>query len=170
MPTKLKCFLTAPQHSNGVSVTLFLLRVIMGIAFMHHGWGKIQNPFAWMPAEAPVPAVLQFLAALAEFGGGIALIVGLLTRIASFGLACTMAVATLMHAVMMKDPFVATGPGQSSFELPFIYLAISLLLMTTGPGKYSIDAKVFKSQAKILYVKQNKILQRDHRQLQYDPL
>lgn len=145
MLTKLKCFLVTPQHSNCTSAALFLLRVVMGIAFMHHGWGKIQSPFGWMPADAPIPGILQFLAAFAEFGGGIALIIGLLTRIASFGLACTMAVATLMHAVVMKDPFVASGPGQGAFELPLIYFAISLLLMATGPGKFSIDFKIFKS-------------------------
>ena len=145
MLTKLKCFLTTPQHSNCTSAALFFLRVVMGIAFMYHGWGKIQAPFGWMPAESPVPGILQFLAAFAEFGGGIALIVGLLTRIASFGLACTMAVATLMHAFVMNDPFVATGPGQGSYELALVYFAVSLLLMATGPGKYSIDSKVFKS-------------------------
>lgn len=145
MIAKLKCFVLVHQHSNRISAALFFLRVVMGIAFMMHGWGKIQAPFSWMPPEAPVPGILQFLAAFAEFGGGMALIIGLLTRIAAFGLACTMAVATLMHAVMMKDPFVASGPGQTSYELALIYLAISILLMTTGPGRYSIDAKFFKA-------------------------
>ena len=144
MLTKLKCLLSAPQHSNCVAAALFFLRVVVGIAFMHHGWGKIQNPFAWMPPDAPVPGFLQFLAALSEFGGGIALIVGLFTRIASLGLACTMAVATLMHAVVMKDPFVATGPGMTSYELALVFFAISLLFLATGPGRFSIDAKFFK--------------------------
>ena len=67
------------------SVGLLGLRLVMGAAFMFHGWPKIQNPLGWMGPEAPVPAILQALAALAEFGGGMALIVGLLTRLASLG-------------------------------------------------------------------------------------
>jgi len=47
----------------------------------------------WMGPEAPIPAFLQALAALAEFGGGMALIVGLLTRLASLGIATNMIVA-----------------------------------------------------------------------------
>jgi len=60
------------------SAGLLLLRVVMGIAFLFHGWPKIQNPLGWMGPESPVPAIFQALAALAEFGGGMALIVGLL--------------------------------------------------------------------------------------------
>ena len=59
------------------SVGLLLPRLVMGAAFVLHGWPKIQNPFGWMGPEAPFPVILIALAALAEFGGGLALIVGL---------------------------------------------------------------------------------------------
>ena len=68
------------------SVGLLLLRLVMGVAFVLHGWGKIQNPMGWMGPEATMPAVLQALAAISEFGGGLALIAGLLTRSASLGI------------------------------------------------------------------------------------
>ena len=67
------------------SVGLLLLRLAMGAAFLFHGWGKIQNPVGWMGPEAHVPAVFQALAAIAEFGGGMGLIAGLLTRLAAPG-------------------------------------------------------------------------------------
>lgn len=145
MQNKLKCLLTPTTHPNCTSAALFFLRVVVGIAFMYHGWGKIQSPFGWMGPDAPVPGILQMLAAVAEFGGGMALIIGLLTKVASIGLACTMLVATIMHAFVMKDPFVASAPGSPSYELALVYLAISVLLMATGPGKHSIDAKFFKA-------------------------
>lgn len=145
MLSKVKCLLVPSQQPSCTSTALFLLRVVMGIAFMHHGWGKMQSPFGWMPPEAPIPGFLQFLAAFSEFGGGIALVIGLLTRIASLGLAITMAIAAMMHAFVMHDPFVASGPGQSSYELAFIYFCISVLFLNIGPGKYSLDAKIFKS-------------------------
>jgi putative oxidoreductase len=96
-----------------------------------------------MGPDAPVPGFLQGLAALAEFGGGLAWILGLLTPLASLGLAITMAVAVAMHAFVLGDPFVATGPGGSAFEPAAIYFCISLLLMAAGPGRVSLDRKIF---------------------------
>ena len=140
---KITTFFKTPSHSNFGSIALLLLRLVVGIAFILHGWGKIQSPFGWMPAGAPVPGFLQFLAAISEFGGGIALVLGLLVPLASLGLIVTMAVATSMHAFAFHDPFVASGPGQSSFEPALGYLVISILILAMGPGKLSLDNKIF---------------------------
>lgn len=118
--------------SSRVSTGLFLLRLVMGIAFILHGAPKIASPFAWMPPEAPIPGFLQALAALAEFGGGIALVVGLLVPLASLGLILTMAVAVFFH-VSKGDGFV------QGYELALTFLAISILLFLSGPGKFSLD-------------------------------
>jgi putative oxidoreductase len=40
-----------------VSTGLFLLRVVAGLAFILHGWGKIQNPFGWMGPDANIPGI-----------------------------------------------------------------------------------------------------------------
>src|SRR5687767_250152 len=87
-----------------VSAGLLVLRVVAGLAFMFHGYGKIQNPFGWMGPNATIPGIFQALAAISEFGGGLAWILGLVTPLASFGLACTMTVAVWTHAVVMHDP------------------------------------------------------------------
>jgi putative oxidoreductase len=121
---------------------LLIVRFVAGLALMFHGWGKIQQPFSWMPPEAPIPGFLQFLAALSEFGGGLALIIGLLTPIAALGIACTMAFATFGVHMASGHPFVATGGGPS-YELAAIYLASALLIILAGPGKYSLDALLF---------------------------
>jgi putative oxidoreductase len=139
---KFKNCLQPVSHSNAVSTTLLILRLIVGIAFIYHGWGKIQNPFGWIPAPTPVPGFFQFLAALSEFGGGIALILGLLTPIASLGLAFTMVVAVIFHGVVLGHPFVSAAGGPA-YELAMVYLGISLLIMTTGPGKFSVDKLLF---------------------------
>ena len=41
--------------SARLSVGLFILRLVAGSAFMHHGYGKIQNPFGWMGPDSAVP-------------------------------------------------------------------------------------------------------------------
>jgi len=106
---------------------------------MMHGWGKIQNPMSWMGPDAATPGIFQFLAALSEFGGGLAWILGLLTRLASFGILCTMVVA--VWAMYSNG---ATFVGQPSFELPAVYFAVALCLMCLGGGKYALDRLAFR--------------------------
>mgnify|MGYP001553759698 FL=1 len=130
-----------PNNTVFVDTSLLLLRFVAGLAFMLHGWGKIQNPFGWMGPDACAPGIFQALAAVAEFGGGLAWIIGLVTPLASLGIACTMAVAFFMHAVMNGDPFVSTGGP--SFELAALYFCIAVLLITAGPGRLSLDRSLF---------------------------
>lgn len=127
--------------SPRVSAGLLGLRLVAGLAFMHHGYGKIQDPFAWMGPNSGIPGVFQALAAVSEFGGGLAWILGLLTPLASFGLACTMTVAVWIHMTVLHNPFVSQEAG--SYELASIYLCVAVLLLLAGPGRFSLDSVVF---------------------------
>lgn len=133
--------LAVSAHSIPADTALLLLRIVAGVAFMLHGWGKIQHPFSWMGPD--MPGFLQALAALSEFGGGAAWALGLLTPLASLGIACTMAVAVHLHAIKMGDSFVASQQGQSSFELAALYFCIAVLFLFAGPGRLSLDRAIF---------------------------
>jgi len=137
--------LSVADRSTFADLALLFLRVVAGLAFMLHGWGKIQNPFGWMGPDGFAPGVFQALAALSEFGGGLAWILGLLTPLASVGIACTMAVAFSTHAVLRGDPFVSMTGGPS-YELAAVYFCIALLLIAMGPGRLSLDRKLFGSR------------------------
>jgi len=128
-----------PAHRGSIAV--LLLRLVAGMAFLFHGWPKIQNPMHWLDkAPNPPPGFLQALAAVAEFGGGIGLILGLLTPLCCAGIACTMGYAIFTH-VSRGDPFVSkTGGG--SYELAVVYLVISLAILLLGPGRYSVDQRL----------------------------
>lgn len=136
-------FFAVPEHSTSGDVALLLLRLVAGLAFAFHGWPKIQNAFGWMGPDATIPGFLQGLAALSEFGGGIAWILGLLTPLAGLGILCTMVVASGFHAFAFKDPFVASGPGQGSYEPALVYVCVALVLIALGPGRFSIDRSLF---------------------------
>lgn len=129
---------TIPRHTFDTDLVLLLIRIAGGYAFVLTGWGKIQHPMSWMGKDATVPGILQALAAISEFCGGLALILGILTRIAAFGIGCTMIGATVMMAIVMHLPYVNLQGGMSYVE-PLTYLLIMLLLMVMGPGRFSID-------------------------------
>ncbi|MCB9771025.1 MAG: DoxX family protein [Candidatus Omnitrophica bacterium] len=134
-------------HSFLPSLALLVLRLIVGVAFFQHGLGKIQDPMGWMGPTSSVPPLFQCLAAISEFGGGIALVLGLLTPLFSLGIACTMAVAVHLHAIVMKNPFVDLGGG-TAYELPLVFFGVALVFLTLGPGRFSLDALIFRSGKK----------------------
>lgn len=126
------------------STALLLVRLVVGAAFVLHGWPKIQHPLSWMSAAGmtPVPPFLQAVAAVVEFAGGILLILGLLTPVAALGIIAQMIGAFALVHVPNRDPFVA--PGGPSFELALVYLVLGILLLVTGPGRWSVDAVLFR--------------------------
>ncbi len=116
-----------------------------------HGLPKMKTPFTWMGPDAPVAGVLQALAALSEFGGGVALLAGLLTPLACLGIMSTMFVATLMNLTNKVNPtyFVKPqGAPGDSYESAAMYFAIALALLLTGPGLVSLDALIFGKNKK----------------------
>src|SRR6201998_4671249 len=85
--------------------TLTLLRLVMGVVFFAHGAQKTLGWFGgygfsgtmgFFTNAMHIPAPFAFLAICAEFLGGIGLILGLLGRVAAFGIACDMVVALVM--------------------------------------------------------------------------
>ena len=115
---------------------LLALRLMAGLAMAFaHGLGKIPPSPGFVEATAalgfPLPGLFAWAAALAEFGGGLLLAVGLLTRPAAFFVLFTMGVAFfLQHA---GDPFRAK-------EKAFLFAAVALALLLTGAGRFSLDA------------------------------
>lgn len=132
-----------PYYTGRAAAGLLILRLMAGIALMFHGWPLIQKPFDWMPPQPHVPGILQLLAALSEFGGGAALVLGLFTPLAAFGILCTMATAIGMVHLPKGDPFVSPTPGGRSWELAAVYLTTSLVMLLAGPGSISLDALLF---------------------------
>ena len=131
-----------------VDLVLLFMRIVVGCAFVLHGWGKIQDPLHWMGSDSSIPGLFQALAAISEFGGGTALILGLLTRLGALGLCSTMAVAVFMHRFIFGDPFVHATGGRS-YELAAAYFVINLLLVILGPGRFSLDWAFFGDREKI---------------------
>jgi putative oxidoreductase len=119
-----------------VDAGLVLLRLATAAVFISHGHQKLFGfgfagvTGAFTHMGVPLPGITGPLIALLEFFGGIALILGLLTRLVAFGFACDMLGAILL--VQLKSGF-------SHFELEFMLLGAALTLLFTGAGRFSID-------------------------------
>lgn len=117
---------------------LAIVRVIAGLAIAFlHGIGKIppSEGFTGMVGGMgmPAPALFAWLAALAEFVGGIMLALGLLTRPVAF--------VVLVHFLFVV--FLAhAGDPMGDRELPIIFGSIAALFMLAGAGRFSIDALI----------------------------
>ena len=127
---------------NQADIALTLVRIVTGIVFAMHGGQKlfvfgfegVTGAFTQM--GIPMAAVAGPAVALLEFFGGLALIFGLLTRLAGLGLAINMIGAIFfVHA---KAGFFM--PNGYEFVLTLFGAAASLAI--AGAGRYSVDALI----------------------------
>jgi putative oxidoreductase len=126
-----------------------ILRLVLGVIFFAHGAQKMLGWFGgygftgtmgFFTGVMHIPAVFAFLAIAAEFFGGLGLIFGLLTRVASFGVFCNMIVAVAMvHAQFgFWMNWTGTQKGEG-YEYHLLALATTALLMVRGAGAASVD-------------------------------
>jgi putative oxidoreductase len=119
---------------------LALIRIITGLVFAMHGGQKlfvygfegVTGAFTQM--GIPMAAVAGPAVALLEFFGGLALILGLLTRFAGLGLAINM-MGALFFVHAKAGFFMPNG-----YEFVLTLLAAAAALTVAGAGPYSLDA------------------------------
>lgn len=117
-------------------VGLLVARILMPILFITSGWGKITayaGTQQYMESMG-VPGILLPLTILLEFGGGLAILFGFLTRTT----ALFTAVFTLLTALLFHNDF-AQADNAIMFMKNLTIVGGFLLLAITGPGAFSID-------------------------------
>jgi uncharacterized membrane protein YphA (DoxX/SURF4 family) len=133
------------KMKNNVEIGSFILRVVLGITFFIHGLSKfqggIENTAGWF-ASIGLPSFLAYLVAAIELAGGIALIIGLGTRIVAALLAIIMLGAILK--VKLGAGFLGNGQG-GGYELDLVLMAISVFLALNGSFLLSLDSKLSRS-------------------------
>jgi putative oxidoreductase len=128
---------------------LAIIRLVLGGVMFAHGAQKMLGWFGgygftgtmgYFENQMHVPAALAFLAIAAEFFGGIGLLLGLLGRVAAFGVAVNMVVAIV--TVHFANGLFMNWSGQQKgegFEYHLLVLAITAAIMVKGSGAWSVD-------------------------------
>lgn len=135
--------LTAPASGRQLDLGLGILRTVAGLIFTVHGAQKlfvfgfdgVAGAFAGM--GVPVPGLIGPGVALLEFFGGLALIAGLLARPA----------ALLLGANMLGALFLVHLPAgfflPNGYEFVLALLGALATVAVAGPGRFSLDARLF---------------------------
>jgi putative oxidoreductase len=136
----------AESRLRSADTAILILRLVFGVIIFAHGAQKVLGWYGGPGMAATVqgmsgmgiPAPLVYLSSFTELLGGLALILGLLTRPAALGLAINMAVAVVK--VHLPNGLFSQNQG---FEFPLSLLAIALAVLIYGAGAYSLDALLF---------------------------
>ncbi len=134
--------------------TGLVLRLMLAMVIFPHGAQKL---FGWFgghgftatldtfTVKMHISVFFALLAVIAESIGSMALFIGLLTRVAAFGIFCVMIVAIWM--VHWQHGFFMNWFGQKKgegFEFHLLAIAICIVLMIAGGGRWSIDRMISK--------------------------
>jgi putative oxidoreductase len=145
--------MTALFHTDGGAAAL-IIRVTLGVVMFAHGsmmaLGWFGGPGLMVGArqlreQAGVPVALAVFFTLVELFGAIALVVGLLARLAALGIAAIMLGAGVIHS---SEGFFMNWFGQKSgegYEYCLLALAMAISVMLTGAGAFSLDGLLARS-------------------------
>jgi putative oxidoreductase len=117
------------------------IRILAGIAFIIHGLPKLSNVAGteqFFANMIGLPAAMALPVGLLEVIGGIALLVGVLTRIASILFIIEMIGSTIV--AKLSRGFIG------GYELDLLLMAISISLLLTGPGRISVEWNVLRRE------------------------
>ena len=127
--------------------SLTLLRVVLGIVFLYHGYLKlfVSGGFTgtanfFTSLGIPVPVYSALLVSVVEFAGGLFLILGVATRWSSALLLVEMLVALFL--VHLKNGFLVSNGG---YEFVLVLIAGLVVVFASGPGKLAAGSR-FKNK------------------------
>ena len=134
---------------------LAILRVVLGIAMLVHGWSKLSGGvdnvagFFGEMLGIPAPELMAWVVTIVELVGGILLVVGFLTQIVGILIALDMLGAILFAFLLRGEPFINEN-GFISWEKEAVFGAAALCIALAGPGVWSVDDVVAENRARVV--------------------
>ena len=135
------------KNKNLNEWSLTLLRVVLGVVFLYHGYLKLFVPGGFTGTinffaslGMPIPVYSALLVSVVEFLGGLFLVLGMVTKWSSALLAVDMLVA--LFVVHIKNGLLVSKGG---YEFVLVLLAGLAVVLTSGAGNLSLG-KLLKSK------------------------
>ncbi|MGG3561606.1 DoxX family protein [Neobacillus rhizosphaerae] len=132
--------------NNKFEVSTFILRVVLGISFFIHGLtkfqGGIENIVGWFDSIG-LPGGLAYVVAVIELVGGLALVIGLGSRVVSILLSLVMIGA--MIKVKLAVGFLGNGQ-MAGYELDLAFLAMAVVIAVNDSKLFALDQVIFNKQ------------------------
>lgn len=126
---------------------LLAVRLYWGWQLIQSGWGKLHNlpkvTEFFASLGLPMPGLMAVFISCVEFFGGIFLAVGLLSRLTALLLTVNMVMAYVMADREALLSFLS-DPDKFAAAAPFVFLVASLIVLTFGPGKISLDTLLLR--------------------------
>jgi putative oxidoreductase len=132
------------NQSRLITTAITVLRVVLGFLFAAHGWQKFNEwtiagtQAAFTQMGVPAANISAPLVAGLELAGGIALILGVLTRVVAALLAVNM-----IGALFLVHASAGVFADKGGYELVLLLGAAALALALTGAGRVSVDRLLF---------------------------
>ncbi len=117
-------------------LALLVLRLALGVVMVAHGYQKVLAGFSHVQgnvAHLGLPGWLAYPLIATEFGGGMLMIVGLLTRFVGIAMLIDMSVA--IWKIHLKNGLT----GEGGYEFPMALAAIAFTLIFFGAGPIALD-------------------------------
>ncbi len=155
MATMTNSAITRADQDRAVTATdvgMVILRGVLGLIFVAHGAQKLLGWFGGKGLFATIqmfndgmgiPPFFAYLAIFTEFFGGLALLFGVLSRLAGLGIAFTMLVA-MLKVTFKGEFFLKTGsdPGADGIEYNLALMAMALCVALIGPGSIALGSRL----------------------------
>ncbi len=129
-------------------IAKLLARVGIGVLLLFHGIDKALHGVSFiegMLSAHDIPDIVTYGVYIGEIVAPVMLILGLLTPLAALAIVVNMIMAILL--VYSDAIFSVTQHGAWSIEVPMLYLIGAVVIILLGPGKYSIDYRLYEHNA-----------------------
>jgi putative oxidoreductase len=114
---------------------LLFMRLLVGLVFVSSGWRHTKDPVTRGGSIGLSPGLTRFIG-LAELAGGLGVAAGVLTQIAALGLILVMLGAIQKKVLVWHTGF--WGKGSDGWHYDLLFVAMNLVIATTGGGRYVI--------------------------------
>jgi putative oxidoreductase len=147
----------AAKKDSTTDIGILVLRIGLALIILYYGSQKVFGPVpfggrgiqgtldVWEQVRG-IPQWLGIMGIISEFAGGIAILLGLFSRVAGAGIACTMATATFLEFTK-PGAAAALTQGQNTvvatYGHPFALMFMALSIVFLGSGRFSLDKRFF---------------------------